>query len=105
MFGAVLIVPIMEELIWRSFLMRYLVKANFLTIPLGHYSHLSFWGTVIAFTLVHRPWEWPVAAATGILYGAYIVKRKNLIGCMLAHATTNLGLAVYVLITGSWHYW
>lgn len=103
--GAVLIVPVLEELIWRSFLMRYLIKPNFLSVPLGSYAPLAFWGTVIAFTLVHRPWEWPMTVVTGILYGGYLVKTKNLKGCMIAHGVTNLGLAVYVLLTKNWFLW
>ncbi len=103
--GAVLVVPIMEELLWRSFLMRYLIQPDFLKIPFGTYRSIPFWITVAAFTLVHRPWEWPVAALTGILYGAYAVKTKNLKGCILAHAVTNLGLAVYTVITGQWFFW
>ncbi|MCB9799671.1 MAG: CAAX prenyl protease-related protein [Candidatus Omnitrophica bacterium] len=103
--GAVLIVPVMEELLWRSFLMRYLIGENFLQVPLGGYSHFSFWITVAAFTLVHRHWEWPAACMTGILYGAYLVRTKNLWGCILAHATTNLCLTVFILLTGRWELW
>ncbi len=103
--GAVIIVPIVEELVWRSFLMRYLIKTDFQKVGLGTYSAFAFWITVGAFTLVHQSWEWPVAFITGILYGGYLVKTKNLLGCILAHATTNLGLAVYILITQKWYFW
>lgn len=103
--GAVLVVPIMEELLWRSFLMRYLIQPDFLKIPFGTYRPIAFWITVAAFTLVHRSWEWPVAALTGILYGTYAVKTRNLKGCILAHAVTNLGLAVYTVVTGQWFFW
>lgn len=103
--GAVLVVPVMEELLWRSFLMRYLIQSDFLKIPLGAYKPLAFWMTVGAFTLVHRPWEWPAAVITGILYGGYLVKTQNLKGCILAHAVTNLGLGVYVVLTQQWFFW
>lgn len=103
--GAVLIVPVMEELLWRSFLMRYLIDPQFLKVPIGKYTHLSFWGTAAAFVLVHRPWEWSAALITAILYGGYLVKTGNLRGCILAHAVTNLGLAVYVMISGRWYFW
>lgn len=103
--GAVLVVPVMEELLWRSFLMRYLIQQDFLKIPFGTYKLLPFIITAAAFTLVHRPWEWPAAAVTGLLYGAYAVKTKNLKGCILAHAVTNLGLAFYTVITGQWFFW
>jgi membrane protease YdiL (CAAX protease family) len=46
-----------------------------------------------------------VTIATGILYGLYLVKTKNLIGCIIAHATTNLGLAIYVVYTQKWYFW
>jgi len=104
-FGAALIVPVMEELLWRSFLMRYLIRADFLAVSPGSYSPVSFWVTVVFFTLVHQTWEWPMAAVTGIFYGLYLLKTKNIFGCILAHATTNLGLAVYVTCTGKWHFW
>jgi CAAX prenyl protease-like protein len=103
--GASLVVPIKEELVWRSFLMRYIIKVDFMSEPLGTYTHYSFWGTIVAFTVVHQVWEWPVTIATGILYGLYLVKTKNLIGCIIAHATTNLGLAIYVVYTQKWYFW
>jgi len=103
--GASLVVPVMEELLWRSFLMRYLIDADFLSVKIGEYSHVSFWGTVLAFTLVHAQWEWPATVLVGIIYGAYVVKRKNIWGVIVAHGVTNLLLGAYVLYTGSYYYW
>ena len=103
--GASLVVPLMEELIWRSFLMRYLIDSNFLSINIGKYTHFSFWGTVIAFTLVHAQWEWLAAFAVGIIYGGYVVYRKNIWGVIIAHGVTNLLLGLYVIYTGKYYYW
>ncbi|HTL47551.1 MAG TPA: CAAX prenyl protease-related protein [Verrucomicrobiae bacterium] len=104
--GAAVLVPVIEELFWRSFLMRAFVnQEDFLSVPLGAYTRLSFWGTVAAFMLVHRSWEWPATFLTGALYGGYLLKTKNLKGCILAHAVTNFGLAVYVLLTHRWYFW
>lgn len=103
--GACLAVPLMEELLWRSFLMRYLIQKDFLMVRLGQYTHFSFWITVAAFTLVHQQWEWPAAVLTGILYGGYLVRTGNLRGVIWAHAVTNAGLAVYVLYTRQWFWW
>lgn len=105
LFGAVVVVAVMEELLWRSFLMRYLIKTQFLNVPVGQYDPRAFWMTVIAFTLVHRSWEWPAAVITGILYGGYLIKTKNLKGCIVAHGVTNLGLGLYVLVTKNWFLW
>ena len=39
--GAVLIVPIVEELFWRGFLMRTIIKPEFEEVPLGTFQPLS----------------------------------------------------------------
>ena len=103
--GAVLLVPVMEELLWRSFLMRWLIKEQFLEVPIGTYTAKSFWITVAAFTAVHMIADWPAAIITGILYGAYVIRFKNIPGVIVAHAVTNLLLAIYVLSTAKYYYW
>ena len=40
---AVAIVPIVEELFWRAWLMRWIISPDFLTVPLGAFSKTSFW--------------------------------------------------------------
>lgn len=103
--GAALVVPVMEELFWRSFWMRYWIRKDFLSVPIGSFTVFSFALTVIAFTLVHKSWEWPGTLLTGILYGAYLVKTRNLKSCILAHGVTNLGLAIYIILTQQWYFW
>ncbi len=105
MFGACVIVPFVEEILWRGFLMRYLIRQDFTSVSLGTYTHLSFWITAISFGLMHASWEWGVAIVTGILYGAYLVKTHNLRGVILAHAATNLCLGLFVLATDQWKFW
>ncbi len=104
-FGAVVMVPVIEELFWRGFLMRYLISKEFLKVRLGAYSHFSFWVTALAFAFFHSVSDWPAAFLAGIFYGGYLTKTGNFSGCVLAHATTNLGLAVYILITQNWGLW
>ena len=36
--GATLVVPLMEEVFWRSFVLRYVIKSDFKSIPLGQFS-------------------------------------------------------------------
>ncbi len=105
MLGACVIVPLVEEIIWRGFLMRILIRQDFTSVSLGAYTHLSFWVTAISFGLMHSPWQWPVAIMTGILYGAYLVKTHNFRGVILAHAVTNFCLALFVLATGQYKFW
>ncbi len=101
--GASIVVPVMEELFWRSFLMRYLVDPDFRSVPMGAFSWLSFSGVAILFGLEHH--RVVVGIAAGLLYGLLLVRQKNLRGVILAHGVTNLGLGIYVVMTGSWAFW
>jgi membrane protease YdiL (CAAX protease family) len=101
--GISLCVPVMEELFWRGFLMRWLIREEFTLVPLGMYQPLSFWITTIFFASVHGN-EWPQALVVGILYGAWFVRTKNLGDIMVAHGVTNLLLCAYCLYSGDWHF-
>ena len=101
--GAVLVVPLMEELFWRSFLLRYLVEPDFETVPLGRFTWLSFLATTVLFGLEHNLILAGMIA--GAIFSAILYKTRSLAQCVLAHAVTNLALAGYVLYTGRWDFW
>ena len=101
--GISLCVPIMEELFWRGFLMRWLIKEDFESVPLGTYQRFSFWCTTAFFAAEHGA-EWPLAVVVGIVYGVWFVRTKSLGNIMLAHGTTNFLLALYCLFTNDWHF-
>ncbi len=101
--GAAVVVPIMEELFWRSFLMRYLIDRKFLKIPLGTYTHLSFWAVVFLFALEH--FRIIPGALAGITYGGLLCVTRKIWVPIMAHALTNLSLGIYVLATGQWKFW
>jgi len=103
MIGAVVVVPIMEELFWRSFLIRYLIDPGFKIVPIGKFSWLSLIVTVILFGAEHNQWLPGIIA--GILYTLLLYRTKSLFACIVAHAITNLVLGIYVLITHQWAYW
>lgn len=102
--GCALLVPVFEELFWRSWLMRWLIKPQFLTIPFGFYERNAFWTVAILFAAEHGPY-WEVGLAAGILYNWWAVRTRSLADCILVHAVTNGLLSVYVLISGHWEYW
>ena len=102
--SAVLLVPVLEELFWRGWLMRWLVEVDFLKVPLGAFSPASFWLVAILFASEHGPY-WEVGLAAGIAYNWWMVRTRNLADCMVAHAVTNACLSAYVLIAGEWQYW
>jgi hypothetical protein len=101
---AVLIVPIVEELFWRGWLMRWLIAERFEKIPLGTWSARAFWIVALLFASEHGPY-WDVGLAAGILYNWWMVRTRSLGDLIAAHAITNACLSLYVVWTGKWEYW
>jgi CAAX prenyl protease-like protein len=101
---AVVIVPIVEELFWRGWLMRWLIRPDFESVPLGSYTPVSFWASAVLFASEHGS-HWDVGFLAGIAFNLWIVKTKRLGDCILAHAVTNATLSAYVIWTGQWRYW
>lgn len=102
--SSVALVPVLEELFWRGWLMRWLINQEFLKVPLGTYQVGAFWLVAVLFASEHGPY-WDVGFLTGIIYNWWIVRTKNLADCILMHAVTNGALAAYVLAAGQWQYW
>ncbi len=102
--GTTLLVPIVEELFWRAWMMRWLIRTDFLKVPLGQYARSAFWVTAVLFASEHGPY-WEVGLIAGVLYNAWLVRTRNLADCIAAHAVTNGLLAVYIITTGQWQYW
>jgi len=98
--GFALVTPFMEELFVRSFLLRYLDSfdgdADFRTLPIGRFAWRSFVGTVLWFTVTHDPWEWIVAAPTGIVLNLWLYRRRHLGSVVLAHAAANAAIFAFV---------
>ena len=103
-FGSVGLVPILEELFWRGWLMRWLISQDFRKVPLGAYTPLSFWVTAVLFASEHGSY-WEVGLITGIIYNWWLIRTRNLANCILAHAVTNGCLAAYVIGWNQWQYW
>jgi len=101
----VVVVPLVEEIFWRGFLMRYLIREDFESVALGTYQRLSFFGVAGLFMLVHSMPDWPAAFLTGLIYNFLAVRTKSLAACVAAHAITNLGLGLYIMMTQQWGFW
>ncbi len=102
--GSVLLVPVVEELFWRAWLMRRLIAHDFASVPLGSYSHESFWLTALLFAAEHGS-RWDVGLLAGVAYNWWMVRTRNLGDCVIAHTVTNACLAVYVIALGRWEFW
>ena len=101
---AIIIVPIIEELFWRAWLMRWLIDTDFRLVPLGTYAPFSFWMTAILFASEHGPY-WDVGLLTGVIYNWWMIRSKSVANCILMHAVTNGILSAYVIATAQWQYW
>ena len=103
MLGASLIVPLMEELFWRSFALRFAIRSDFKSIPLGQFSWFSFIFVSLLFGFEHH--RWLVGIVAGIVYAGVLYRSKNLFDPILSHAITNFLLGLYVISTHQWSFW
>ena len=113
--GAVLIVPIAEELAFRGYaLPRFQTWLNesFTQKGLFNFSphhiklitfYISLFATSILFGFLHS--DFVAGTLAGLGFGiAYLYKRK-LFDAIVAHSVTNALLAIYVIVFGYWSYW
>jgi len=103
LFGLALVVPVMEELFWRSFVMRWIDSRDFLAADPGRPSAFAFAATCALFALEHSLWLAGLVA--GAAYGILYVRTRNLWVPVLSHAVTNGVLGVWIVTTGNWRFW
>lgn len=101
--GAVLVVPVMEELFWRSFLMRYIINPDFECVRIGTFTLASFLIGSVLFGLEHHLVVAGIMA--GMAYSLLLYWTKSIVQCTLSHAVTNLALGLYVMKSGAWQFW
>jgi len=101
---AFILVPIIEELFWRAWLMRWLINPHFNRVPLGAFSWSSLLITAALFASEHGPY-WDVGLLTGVIYNFWMVKTRRLGDLVLVHAVTNACLSAYVVLFQRWQYW
>ncbi|HEY2383818.1 MAG TPA: CAAX prenyl protease-related protein [Terriglobia bacterium] len=103
-FGSIVVVPIIEELFWRGWLMRYIIDGDFQKVPIGTFRPFAFIVTALLFASEHGAF-WDVGLAAGLAYNWWIVRSRNLTDCIIAHSVTNACLAAYVIGFHQWQYW
>ena len=101
--GAVLIVPLCEELGFRAYLARWLTRRAFWEVPFSALSPLAIVASSLVFGFVHE--RWLLAALTGVVYALLLRRTGKVIDAMAAHGASNAVIAAWVLSTGSWQHW
>ena len=102
--GAVLMVPIVEELAYRGYLMRRLRSSDFESVSFKSVSWVGLAAASIVFGAAHGA-LWLPGAAAGLAYGLIVVRRGRLGEAVAAHATTNALIAATVLAGDQWQLW
>ncbi len=103
-FGLVLVAPVMEELFWRSFVLRLAVNPdNFNQVAIGTYTAASFTMVVVLMAVAHT--EWLAAALFSAAMNVVVYRTKSVGACIAAHAATNLCLGIYILVFHAWRFW
>lgn len=101
--GASIVVPIMEEIFWRSYIARMIINQDFESVKVGTFTWTSFLVTVLLFGLEH---QFIIAGLmAGVVYHALLCRTKSIAACIVAHCVTNLLLGCYVLKTKAWLFW
>ena len=101
--GAALIVPVMEELFWRSFLMRWIQSPQFEAVVPQRIALKAIVLSTFVFTLAHTLWL--AAVIAGLAYALLYVRTGKLWVPIVAHAVTNGVLGAWVVATGNWSFW
>ena len=100
----VLLVPLVEELAYRGYLMRRLLTEDFESVPFASVGWIPLLVTAVAFGVLQGA-LWLPGIAAGIAYGLVLTRTRRMGEAVAAHVTSNLLLAVWVLMAGQWQLW
>lgn len=102
--GSALVVPPLEEVFYRSFVYRWIIRPDIQQVPLNQFDLKAFLLTALVFGIAH-PHDWLAGILCAMAY-QYLVLRKNRLGdAITAHAITNLLLGIWVVWRGEWKFW
>jgi CAAX prenyl protease-like protein len=101
--GAALVVPFIDELFWRSLVMRWLQSPQFAALPPARVGVRAIALSTFLFMLSHTLWL--AAIVAGLAYALLYVRTGKLWTAVIAHAVTNGALGAWVLLSGNWGFW
>jgi CAAX prenyl protease-like protein len=101
--AAVLVLPLVEELFWRSFLMRWMRSARFETVLPQQVGPKAIVLAAFVYTLAHP--QWLAAAIAGLAFAALYVRTGRLWVPVIANAVSQGALGAWVVAGGHWSAW
>jgi exosortase E/protease (VPEID-CTERM system) len=101
--GSSLVIPLVEELAFRGFLLSWLLPSDLESGP----PRLGTWPALIlsslAFGALHE--RWVAGTVAGLAFALARLHRGRLGDAVLAHVLCNAGIAIAVLLGGRWDLW
>jgi CAAX prenyl protease-like protein len=101
--GRSLVVPLIEEVFYRSFVYRYIIQPKFESVPLTLRHNRAWLLTSALFALAH-PDQWLAGLVCGLAYQWLVIRSGRLGDAILAHAITNGLLSAWVIYRGTWDF-
>jgi CAAX prenyl protease-like protein len=101
------VVALVEELFWRGFLMRFVLKpdGDYWMVPFGKASWVSYLVVTAAVVLIHTQPDWPAAFVWGTLVYGVAVWTRSLLACVVMHGVANFLMGWYALEFGKYGLW
>ncbi len=103
MFGTTVVIAIIEEFFFRGFLYRWMQGSPFFKIDAGKL-HWPMLLLISAFFGVEH-FEWMAGIICGIAFGLLYIKTRDIWAAIIAHATTNFILGLYVIKYNAYQFW
>jgi exosortase E/protease (VPEID-CTERM system) len=102
--ASILIIPVVEELAYRGYLLRRLVARDFTAV---RFEAVGVWPLLVSsaiFGAVHGT-MWPAGVVAGVAYGLLVTRTGRFGEAVCAHATTNALIALAVTFGNRWELW
>ena len=101
--GSSIVVPMLEEIFYRSLLYRYLINADFLSVSMKTFNTGAFLAICIGFGVAHH--EWLPGMLCAFAYQGLVIRKGRLGDAITAHAITNFLLGLWVVIRSAYQFW
>jgi exosortase E/protease (VPEID-CTERM system) len=98
--GAIILVPITEELAFRGYFQRLLVARDFWRVAPGHFTWLSFVATSVLFGIMHQ--RWVAGALAGAIYALLVYRSNRLSDAIGAHMASNAVIVAWAILAREW---
>ena len=101
-FGLVILVPVIEELFTRDFVLRFVTKPEWETVEPWQFNGAAAMVSTAIFVVGHP--EWLPAILCGLIWLWLLRSTKSLSTLVVSHAVANFCLGIFSLVTGDWHF-